>query len=511
MKFDGFVTTMESVVDTNSTNQKQEYFEEAIEHCYDSEQMVTLSRLVLGTHYDDPEKNTEVGWRTVLSVAADSTPYTEEEIKLKKNELGKTSLAVGWAFEEMFKENEPIPNPKPELYEIENYIQQLPDANGDKARARIIRDILDLAWSGKEAKWLSYCILTDLSIGASWKTFAQAWVSEEGLNKSEVYKAVRLLGNLSRVIAEYEEKGRLPTQPRLMEPFRPMLASSGKSASEYTQDRWIAQKKYDGARLLIHNTEGETKLYSRNMKDVTDSLPEIVEPFEHDDRDMILDAEAVAYEDGEPLPFNKVMERFRREKNVGKMREQIPVRAHIFDCLIMYDEYLGDVQFDERLECIPDDITAHESLQIAETTSDAEEMYEMALDEGHEGIIAKDRDAEYEFSRSSAWQKIKPTETVDLEVKRTVKGTGQNAGKLGAVVVQTSDGTVLGNVGGGFTDKEREEWKNGELEGEVIEVMAEEVSETDKGEALRFPRFIEVRDDKDQADSLERVKDVIPS
>jgi DNA ligase-1 len=126
-----------------------------------------------------------------------------------------------------------------------------------------------------------------------------------------------------------------------------------------------------------------------------------------------------------------------------------------------------------------------------------DELYRLYLERGYEGIMVKDADSVYECKRSAAWAKIKPTDTYDLEVVGYEEGTGKNAGKLGALIVEYKGFKV--NVGSGYTDAMREEfWADrNNLVGRVIEIEAQESTENQKGEqSLRFPIFKGFRHDK---------------
>ena len=80
--------------------------------------------------------------------------------------------------------------------------------------------------------------------------------------------------------------------------MRPMLASRG--ASVPTGTGWIHEVKWDGMRVLVEIASGRVRLWSRNENDVTVSFPELHEP-PSTDRDVLLDAEVVAFaEDGVP-------------------------------------------------------------------------------------------------------------------------------------------------------------------------------------------------------------------
>lgn len=97
---------------------------------------------------------------------------------------------------------------------------------------------------------------------------------------------------------------------------------------------------------------------------------------------------------------------------------------------------------------------------------------------GHEGLILR---------QGNTWLKVKPEETFDVVVISQIEGLGKNVGKLGALV------TSMGNIGTGFTDKERTEYWVNSLVGETIEVSCMSLTEDGK---FRHPRFVRVRYDK---------------
>ena len=106
----------------------------------------------------------------------------------------------------------------------------------------------------------------------------------------------------------------------------------------------------------------------------------------------------------------------------------------------------------------------------------------------------------YECRRSTLWLKVKPFIEVSLTVIDTEEGTGRNAGKLGALIVEGEDSGkfIRTNVGSGLSDADRESyWKDREkLIGQVVEVRADAVTQnqdvTDEY-SLRFPRFLRFR------------------
>ncbi|WP_410764585.1 ATP-dependent DNA ligase LigA [Haloferax sp. DFSO60] len=321
-------------------------------------------------------------------------------------------------------------------------------------------------------------------------------------------------------------------------PVQAMLAQAGTAADALEAWETVGvETKFDGARVQVHrDDEGTVSLYSRNMEDVTDALPEVVEYVEEAvDSPAILDGEVVALDDdGEPLPFQEILKRFRRKHDVAKMRDEIRVELRAFDCLHAMGEDLLNEPLTTRHEHLAD-VLGDDSKAVSDLllSDDADEIaaYEAdALEMGHEGIMLKNPDASYSpGDRGKNWLKRKPdVETLDLVVTGAEWGEGRRAKFLGTFLLSArNDGEyeTLGKVATGITDDqlveltellepeiERESGKEVDIRPSVVfEVGYEEIQESptySSGYALRFPRFISVREDKtaETADSLERVE-----
>jgi DNA ligase-1 len=124
----------------------------------------------------------------------------------------------------------------------------------------------------------------------------------------------------------------------------------------------------------------------------------------------------------------------------------------------------------------------------------------LCIDKGFEGIMIKPITGVYECKRSSLWLKVKPFIEVSLKVIDTEEGTGRNAGRLGALIVEGEDDGkfIRTNVGSGLSDDDRTEyWKaKDKLIGQIVEVRADAITQnqdaTDEW-SLRFPRFLRFR------------------
>ena len=92
-------------------------------------------------------------------------------------------------------------------------------------------------------------------------------------------------------------------------PVQPMLASTAASvgaALEVTGEASV-EYKLDGARIQVHRTGDDVRIYTRTLAEVTHRLPEVVEVVRGlGVRDVILDGETLALdEDGGPRPSRK--------------------------------------------------------------------------------------------------------------------------------------------------------------------------------------------------------------
>ncbi|EMA60320.1 ATP-dependent DNA ligase LigA [Halorubrum kocurii] len=361
-----------------------------------------------------------------------------------------------------------------------------------------------------------------------------------------VERALQVTNDYGRVAVLARDEGLGGLRGEELEVGRPvqaMLAQAGSATDAVEAFGEVAvETKFDGARVQVHyvpESGGEERdklgprIYSRNMDDVTDALPEVAEYVEARISDpVILDAEVVAVDDdGGPLPFQEVLRRFRRKHDVDRMREEVGLRLHAFDCLHadgrdLLDEPLR-ARHDRLVEALPD---AAAGVEFADDPAAIEAAEAAALDAGHEGVMLKNPESAYTpGDRGRDWLKRKPdVETLDAVVVGAEWGEGRRAELFGTflLAVRAGDGefATIGKVATGLTDEaladltERLEPHVVSEDGTeigirpevVLEVGYEEIQTSptySSGYALRFPRFVGVREDKsvDGADSLERV------
>ncbi|SMO88422.1 ATP-dependent DNA ligase LigA [Halorubrum cibi] len=343
-------------------------------------------------------------------------------------------------------------------------------------------------------------------------------------------------GRVARLAREEGREGLDAERIRVGRPIQAMLAQAGTAADAVESFEEVAvETKFDGARVQVHYAPGPDgfgpQLYSRNMDDVTEALPEIVEYVaDRVDVPVVLDGEVVAVDDdGSPLPFQEVLRRFRRKHDVDRMREAVTCRLHAFDCLLAGDDLLEEplrVRHDRLTDVLPEAAAEFRVVDDAEAVARIESA---ALEAGHEGVMLKNPASAYTpGNRGRDWLKRKPdVETLDAVVVGAEWGEGRRAELFGTFLLAVRDGDdyePIGKVATGLTDEEladlterlephvvAESGTELRIRPEVVlEVGYEEIQTSPtygSGYALRFPRFVGVREDKsvEAADTLERV------
>ena len=424
--------------------------------------------------------------------------------------------------------------------EVDTTLTAVADAAGDGSTDRKLDALFGLfnRCSPDEARYLARLVLGEMRIGVGAGSVRDAVAEAFDVPVDTVERALQVTNDHGRVAELARDEGAAGLAAVGLEVGRPVAAMLAQAGTvEDALDAWedvVAETKYDGARVQVHVGD-DVGIYSRNMEDVTDALPEVVEFAEaHVDGPAILDGEIVALaDDGAPLPFQSVLRRVRRKYDVDQVREEVRVELRAFDCLHVDGEDLLDEPLTtrrERLGAAVDDATA-----LAETTrtADADEIWRReraALAAGHEGIMLKNPHSTYTpGSRGRNWLKRKPdVETLDLVVTGAEWGEGRRANVFGTYLLAARDDgefRTIGKVATGLTDErladltERLESEVVAESGQTVEFRPTAVFEVgyegiqrsptySSGYALRFPRFVSLRDDKspDDADTLERVE-----
>lgn len=390
----------------------------------------------------------------------------------------------------------------------------------------------------EERDFLTRLVLGELRQGALEGALIDGIAAAAEVPDAAVRRAVMLAGAPSDVAVVALDEGvaglaRFRLEP--LKPVRPMLAQPADSMGDAIEALGEAclEVKLDGARVQVHRVGHEVRIFSRQLNDVTDSLPEVVEAVSAMPGDaVILDGEVLALrDDGRPHPFQVTMRRFGRRTGVEAARQGLPLSVFFFDCLYR-DEAMIDTPFAERRAALVD-LAGSSQVTRALRTADAvaaSAFLTETLEAGHEGLMAKAPGSLYAAgNRGADWLKIKQAHTLDLVVLAAEWGSGRRKGWLSNLHLgaRTDDGSfvMLGKTFKGLTDRLLQ-WQTSQLlarelgrEGNVVHVKPELVVEIalndiqaspqyPAGLALRFARVKRYRKDKraGEADTLETVQ-----
>ncbi len=288
--------------------------------------------------------------------------------------------------------------------------------------------------------------------------------------------------------------------------FECMLADDSKKHEKKIVGEVLVEPKLDGVRVVVvcDVDKDEVKMFSRNGKELS-NFPKIVQQF-----DEMLDQMSESFVfDGEVMSddFQTLMREIHR-KGGAKTDDAI---LNVFDCLPIEDfkEGEGGLSITKRKQFLEDynygpNIKLVEYVKMNLSDEDGQKQFadynKLCIDKGFEGIMVKPIGGVYECKRSSLWLKVKPFIEVSLSVIDVEEGTGRNVGKLGALIVEGTDGGkfIKTNVGSGLSDTDREEfWRaKDKLIGQVVEVRADAITQNQNATnewSLRFPRFLRFR------------------
>jgi DNA ligase-1 len=378
-----------------------------------------------------------------------------------------------------------------------------------------------------EQRFLHHLLTGELRQGALEGVMLDAIASAGGVPGEAVRRAFMLSGRLAATAAAALDGGPAALAGFGLEvgrPLRPMLASPAESLAEALAGLGSCSVEYklDGARIQVHRQGDEVRIYTRTLRDITASVPELVELVRAlPCHSVVLDGETLALkDDGRPRPFQETMSRFG-----ASSERELLLHPYFFDCLHLDGTDLVDAPLRQRnaaLRRAVGELVIPGELEPSAERADA--VLAGALAAGHEGIVVKSLDSPYQAGRrGKAWQKVKPVHTLDLVVLAAEWGHGRRTGYLSNLHLGARDPdggppVMVGKTFKGLTD-ELLAWQTSEfpkhedhrtnwavfLKPElVVEIALDGVQVSTRypgGVALRFARVVRYRPDKEPADA----------
>ena len=198
-----------------------------------------------------------------------------------------------------------------------------------------------------------------------------------------------------------------------------------------------------------------------------------------------------------------------------------PLDKIIFTCwdFLTFDEYTGKVKtsYIDRFNRLQNLIESRDFNQvklvenhIVNNVSEALKQVSLWMSEGLEGGVLKDFNNTFKNGTSNTQLKIKLKVDAEMRITGFTEGTPgtKREGKIGAIQFANDEGTIKGQCSG-FSDAELEEFSKNKdsLIGKIISVEFNDITKAENNEyyALSHPRFIEIRNDKNETDDLKKV------
>jgi bifunctional non-homologous end joining protein LigD len=233
--------------------------------------------------------------------------------------------------------------------------------------------------------------------------------------------------------------------PDFVEPMKAQLVDSIRPGD------WIYEIKFDGYRALALRGGSETRILSRNQKDLGKKFTKIRDSIAAlDVHDAIIDGEIVALDD-KGRPSFQLLQGF----DMGLVRP--PIVFYAFDLLRLNGQDLRSSPIEERkanlaalLKRPPADIRYSASF-----TQNIDELLSRVRELSLEGLIGKRAGSKYDSHRSGAWIKIKLYQQGSFVIGGYTQPAGERK-HMGALLVGVyEDGKLkfAGRVGTGFSEK----------------------------------------------------------
>ena len=290
--------------------------------------------------------------------------------------------------------------------------------------------------------------------------------------------------------------------PKLIPGFSLQLAARFENVELHKDEEIFVTEKFDGIRCVCIIENNNPRFFTRQGKEIG-GLVDIQNDIKNMDKNnMVLDGELLfsgEYEDSG--------DQYRKTTKIvnSKSEDKKNIIFHIFDMLSVkeFKDGKSEKVYKDRRKSI-NQIKETENVKVApilyqgtdhtQVTQVAQQM----IDNKREGVMVNRNDV-YECKRTKSLLKVKEFNDADLRVIGFEEGRGENAGRLGAFIVDYKGHEV--HVGSGYSKDQRiEYWNNKEeMIGKIIKVKYFEETHHQQGTlSLRFPVFLELRNDKDE-------------
>lgn len=530
--------TAESIAATRRTSEKVAILAAYLATC-SPEELPLAAVFMAGRPFPERDpRSTGLGWSAIARAAGAVASADAGALAAHYDRSSDLSQAVG----DLLAEAGHLPaDPAPRLAEVGLAFGAMAGARGPAAKAAVLEGLLRRC-DPFVARHVVKILSTELRIGLREGHLEAALARAFGREPAEVQWAGMLTGDIGRT-AELARDGRLAEAELVL--FRPLKSMLAYPAADETEvlarlgaPVWV-EDKYDGIRAQLHRLEGEIRLFSRDLKDVSAQFPEVLAAGSSLPWEGILDGEVLAWRDGMALPFLQLQARLGRKTPSPQIQAEVPVIYVAFDVLALGAE--GAVvepllrsplrERRGRLEGLGLATTPGFGLATLVSAADAIELKDVfgaSQQRGNEGLMVKDPESIYSPGRRGyGWLKLKrPLSTLDCVVVGVEVGHGRRHGALSDYTFAVRDDrprsegrlVTIGKAYSGLTDAEIAEmtrWFEAHTISHhgryrlvepsvVVEIAFDVIHRSTRhasGYAMRFPRIVRIRSDKGPLDA----------
>ena len=536
-----FARTAEAVAATTKKLEKAALLGEYFAHLSD-EDLARAARYFAGHQFAQSDaRTTNVGGRILAEALIAATNVAPESLGPRYARWGDGGDVAFEIFCEAKSENQPNLT----LADTEKLLATLSTTRGMNAKTDLLTKVLTGA-TPLEAKYLVKLLSGDLRIGLREGLVEDAIARAFKQSLAEVSMANMLRGDIGEAAVRARNGVLRDIEMRLFHPLKFMLATPASDLADIARTmpaEFFVEDKFDGIRAQVHAQDGRMAIYSRTLDEISIRFPELHQPLADLPTDVIIDGEIITARGSEILPFSDLQKRLGR-KTVGEdLLKSAPVVFVGWDLLYATGKVLIDDPLQARrarLEEIFAGASDKERVRLSRTkrfndVAALDEEFDAARARGNEGLMIKDPASSYKPGRRGReWMKLKKAlATLDVVVTAVELGHGKRRNVLSdytfAVRRSEADAELL-NIGkaySGLTDAEiaeMTEWFRAHTLQEfahgrvrvvepliVLEVTFDRVQPSKRhksGYALRFPRIVRLRPDKnvDEIDTLETVR-----
>jgi len=251
-----------------------------------SDEVEPAVSMILGRAFPKWDQRTlEISWSTLSGLIMKLTQTDWSEFRKAFSETGDVGSASRAMFEAgRIRRQTTLLDMPLSILEVRRTFESIAEASGFGSRERkerLIETLLGRA-SSVEIKYLVKIFIGDMRTGFHEGLMEMAVAEAFAVPLEAIQRATMTTGDVGEIASIAKVNGEeeiLHLGFKVFRPIKPMMAQMAldvRQALKESRGPMAFEYKLDGARIQIHKSGDNVRIYSRRLTDVTESLPEIV-------------------------------------------------------------------------------------------------------------------------------------------------------------------------------------------------------------------------------------------